>query len=85
MNAATGVTATFTASAPPVKCHVPKVIGKSLKVAKKTLKHANCGLGKVKKAFSKKKKGLVIAQSPKPGKTLSRGAKVSLTLSKGKK
>jgi uncharacterized repeat protein (TIGR01451 family) len=77
------VTATF-AKIP--KCRVPKVIGKKLAPAKSRIKAAHCRVGKItKKKSSKKKKGRVLAQSPKPGKTLPAGAKVKLTVGKGPK
>jgi hypothetical protein len=67
-------------------CAVPKLMGKSLKAAKRMLALHACTLGKVKHAFSKKvKKGRVISQKPKAGKDLDRGAKVQVVISKGKK
>jgi serine/threonine-protein kinase len=54
--------------------------------AKRSLRAHHCSLGKVKKAFSSKvKKGRVISQKPKAGRHLRHGAKVNLTVSKGKK
>ena len=66
-------------------CVVPKVVGKTLSAAKKTLPAAYCGLGKITKVYSKLKKGHVVAQNLKPGKHLKNGAKVALTLSEGTK
>jgi uncharacterized delta-60 repeat protein len=81
MSAARSVTATFAA-----RCIVPKAKGKVLRTAKRALVKAHCKVGKVKKAFSAKvRKGRVIDQSAKPGKKLAPGAKVRLTVSKGKK
>jgi uncharacterized delta-60 repeat protein len=81
MSVARSVTATFAA-----RCIVPKEKGKALRTAKRALVKAHCKVGKVKKAFSAKvKKGRVIAQSAKPGKKLAPGAKIRLTVSKGKK
>jgi uncharacterized delta-60 repeat protein len=83
MSAGHSVTATFK---PLVKCHVPKVKGKTLKQAKKKIRAAHCRVGKVTKAYSKKvKKGRVISQKPKPGVTKPAGAKVAIKVSKGKK
>jgi hypothetical protein len=70
---------------PTIKCHVPNVVGKTLAKAKSTLKAKHCGTGKVTSKKSKKKKGLVIAQTPKAGKTMAKGARVNLVLSRGKK
>jgi hypothetical protein len=90
MNSATAVTATFNVGTKPPPqpkaCVVPKLKGKTLKAAKRSLKAHHCSLGKVKKAFSSKvKKGKVISQRPKAGKHLKHGAKVNVTVSKGKK
>jgi hypothetical protein len=90
MDAGKAVTASFTANPPPPppakKCVVPKLKGKTLKAAKRSLKSHHCTLGKVKHAFSSKvKKGKVISQKPKAGKHLKHNAKVSVTVSKGKK
>jgi hypothetical protein len=64
-------------------CVVPKLVGKHLKAAKKSLKQASCKLGKVKKiAGPASKVGKVVKQSPKAGKVLAPGAKVSVKLGK---
>jgi hypothetical protein len=79
MTAAQSVRATFVK-----KCAVPKLKGKSLKAAKRSLKSHDCRAGKIKHAFSEKvEKGHVISQKPKPHKVLKHGAKVGLTVSKG--
>jgi FG-GAP-like repeat/PASTA domain len=71
---------------PGAKCVVPNVIGKPLATAKKALKKALCKLGKVSyKPSTKKKKGRVLAESPKAGKKLAANSKVNLTLGKGPK
>jgi beta-lactam-binding protein with PASTA domain len=81
MSANRAVTATFN-----VLCVVPQVKGKTLSAAKRAITKAYCALGKVTRTFSKSvKKGRVISQRPKPGKTLAAGSKVELTVSKGKK
>jgi uncharacterized delta-60 repeat protein len=82
------VTATFAQvkTPPPPLCIVPKVKGKTLKAAKRSIKRAHCSVGKVTRAFSAKvKRGRVLSQKPKPGRKLAAGSKVRLTLSKGKK
>jgi hypothetical protein len=67
-------------------CKVPNVKGMTLAAAKRELKAGDCALGKVKTAFSPKvKKGRVISQSQRPGKTMKAGGKVNLVVSKGKK
>ena len=83
MTADRNVTATF---AKKPKCKVPKVVGLTLAKAKSKIRRAHCGVGKIRKKFSsRKKKGHVLSQKPKPGKTLPAGAKVNLTVGKGPK
>jgi len=67
------------------KCVVPKVTGKKLRAAKSALRKKHCTPGTVKRAFSAKRKGTVLAQKPKPRTKLRRGGKVNLVASKGKK
>jgi PASTA domain len=64
-------------------CVVPKLVGKTLKQAKRALKKAGCKVGKAKKSKSKKKKGRIVKQRYKVGTKLPAGAKVPLTVSKG--
>ena len=56
----------------PGSCVVPDVVGKALRPAKRQLKASQCRLAKVRSAYSKVKKGRVVAQQPKPGKILKR-------------
>jgi beta-lactam-binding protein with PASTA domain len=63
---------------------VPKVVGLKLVKAKKRIRARHCSVGKItRKTSSLAKKGRVLSQRPKPGKTLRRGAKVSLKVGKG--
>jgi hypothetical protein len=81
MQAAQSVTASFAR-----ECVVPKVKDKRLKAAKRAIKAHECRVGRIRHAFSKKvKKGHVISQRPKPHKLLTRGARVKLVVSRGKK
>jgi beta-lactam-binding protein with PASTA domain len=65
---------------------VPRVVGLSLARAKARIRTRHCSVGRVKRKFSTlKKKGKVLAQSPKAGKNLKRGAKVNLVVGKGPK
>jgi len=62
-------------------CKVPQLKGKKLKAAKTSLRKGGCKLGAVKKLHgSTSKSGKVTKQSPKPGKILSPGSKVKVTL-----
>jgi hypothetical protein len=77
---------TPTTTTPNVKrCVVPKLVGKTLKKAKRALEKAGCKPGKTTSKKSKKKKGRVIKQRYKAGKKLPLGTKVALTVSKGPK
>jgi hypothetical protein len=68
------------------KCVVPKVVGLRLAKARARIRKAHCRVGKVTKRFSaRKKKGRVLAQRPKPRRTLKSGAKVNLVVGKGPK
>ncbi len=62
-------------------CVVPELFGKKLKAAKKRLAKADCKLGKVKLlngAIAKTAK--VKEQTPKPGKVLAPGARITVKL-----
>jgi beta-lactam-binding protein with PASTA domain len=62
-------------------CTVPNLNAKKLKAAKKKLKKAGCGVGKVTRpAGVSAKSGKVVKQGPKPGKKLAPGTKVNVTL-----
>ena len=68
------------------KCHVPNVVGLLLRKAVVRIAHAHCRPGRViRQPSSKARKNRVLAQNPKPGKTLRQGAKVNLTVGKGPK
>ena len=64
---------------------MPKVVGKPLAKAKTMIKSAHCRTGTVTKVKSKRKRGIVVSESPKPGKKLKNGARVNLKVSRGKK
>lgn len=64
-------------------CVVPKLAGKKLRIARRTIGRADCKLGKVTRRTARpSKRGKVIAQSPKPHKVLAAGTKVNITLGK---
>jgi hypothetical protein len=76
------VTATFDPPplAPP-SCRVPKLVGLALKTARTRIVRAHCKVGKVtRKPAARKKRGKVVGQSPKAGRKLRAGAKVSLAV-----
>jgi len=67
-------------------CKVPNVKGMTVAAATREITAGDCLKGRVTFAYSKKvKKGRVIKQSQRPGKTLTFRSKVNLTVSKGKR
>jgi hypothetical protein len=80
--AAPDVSRTF--SIVPAPCRVPKVVGKKLVFAKRTIAKRHCRTGKVGRAYSsRRKKGIVISQSRRPGRVLPAGSKINLVVSRG--
>ena len=75
MGADRSVTAVF--SRP--KCVVPRVTGRTLAAAKAAIRKRHCRVGKIARAYSRLKKGLVISQRPPAGRSLRAGAPVALT------
>jgi beta-lactam-binding protein with PASTA domain len=60
------------------------VVGLKLKKAKARIRRRHCRVGKItRKTSSLRKKGRVLAQRPRAGRTLRRGAKVNLKVGKG--
>ena len=69
-----------------VMCVVPRVKGKRLKPAERSMTAAHCKVGKIVRTFSRTvKRGRVLAERPGAGRQRHEGAKVALTISKGKK
>ncbi len=65
-------------------CVVPKLKGKKLKAAKRSVRQANCLPGVVVRRHSAKvRRGRVIAPKPAPGTQLAAGAKLRLVVSSG--
>jgi hypothetical protein len=79
------VTATFNPVLRPVRCIVPNVKRKPLATAERLIVARHCRVGRVKRARSKVKKGLVVAQSPPAGRTLPVGFRVDVVVSSGKR
>ena len=76
-----GVTASF---AVIPHCVVPKVKGRTLAAAERSIKSRDCSVGRIKHVASRAvDKGHVIAQKPKAGAQLTQGAHVNLVDSKG--
>ncbi len=67
-------------------CIVPRVKGKKLRAAERAIRREHCSVGKVRWAYSRRiRKKRVIAQRPRAGAWRAPGAKVRLTVSKGRK
>ena len=66
---------------PTIRCAVPRVIGMRLAVARSRIGRANCRVGTVRRVRTKaKKRGKVVAQSPRAGSVMDRGSKVNLVV-----
>ncbi len=79
----TAPTRTLAPPAPATaRCTVPRLVGLKLASARKRLKRAHCGLGKVKRQRTRQRRraGRVIAQRIKAGTKLPRAAKVGITV-----
>jgi hypothetical protein len=77
----TQVAATTPVVVKPVRCVVPKLKGKTLRKAKRLLKHAHCRLGKVaRKPSTKVKPGRVIKSRFKAGTRHRAGTRVRVTV-----
>jgi len=75
---------TVSTNAPPVpKCKVPRVIGKGLSNARRSIRAARCAVGRVRYTRSKRAKGHIVRQSPLAGRKLAVGSKVNLVVSRG--
>jgi hypothetical protein len=70
----------------PAACRVPKVVGTRVASAKRTIAKRHCRTGKVGYAYSRKrKKGIVISQSRRPGRVLPARSKINLIVSRGRR
>jgi hypothetical protein len=70
----------------PGLCNVQRITGMTLATAKSKLGRANCRVGKISRAYSKRvRRGRIVSQKPKFGAVLRGGGKVSLIVSKGRK
>jgi uncharacterized delta-60 repeat protein len=76
----------FLNPAPPAaRCRVPNVRGKTLGVARRSIRRARCSVGKVTRKTSRRvKKGRIISQRPSAGRLLPVGTKIKLIVSVGR-
>jgi hypothetical protein len=74
----------FVTSGPPRPCKVPAVTGLTLTAAKGAIVKAACGVGRLRRVFSRSVRiGHVMTQYPRRGALLSHGAPVNLVVSRG--
>jgi len=65
-------------------CQVPRVTGRGLTKAKHAIIGAGCSVGAISRiASSKRLKGHVLSQKPRPGSLLKKGARVNLSVGAG--
>ena len=65
---------------------MPNVVGKPLARARANIVKAHCRVGAIGSTTStKKRKGMVVVQRPKPRTKLANGARIKLTIGKGPK
>jgi PASTA domain len=72
-------------AAAPRRCVVPNVRGKTLRRARHAIATASCRLGRVRYAWSRKRRGTVVGESPRPGAHALAGARVNLVVSRGRR
>lgn len=66
-------------------CRVPRLTGKTLRAARRSLAQARCRLGEVRRVRSGRKRGLIVRQSPRPDARLRVGGKVTVFVSLGRR
>jgi hypothetical protein len=64
-------------------CRVPRVVGRTLAYARRVIRAARCGVGRIRYTRSTRARGKVLRQSPRAGTRLVRGGKVALWVSRG--
>ena len=68
------------------RCEVPRVVGKSLRKARRMLRRAHCRLGHIRRASSRRMRaGTVLRQTPRAGAHRKRGTRVRLVVSRGRR
>jgi subtilisin family serine protease len=76
----------FVITARPPVCTVPRLRGLTLIGAKRALIKKGCALGRISRSHSRRvRRGRIVAQRPRPGLRLRRGAKVAVELSRGRR
>ena len=73
------------AAKPPAICRVPRVIGMRLQPAQARIRRARCRVGRIRRIFSVRRRGVIISQSPRPASRRIRGTRVHFTVSRGRR
>jgi subtilisin family serine protease len=82
----TTVLGPFVITAVTPVCTVPRLRGQTLTRAKRSLVKRGCALGRLSKAYSRRvRRGRIVGQRPGPGLRLRRGAKIAVTVSRGRR
>jgi glucose/arabinose dehydrogenase len=68
-----------------IRCRVPRVVGLRLATARTRIRRAHCRVGRVRRQRSSRASGRVVAQTPRPGARRARGARVHLSVSRGRR
>jgi hypothetical protein len=68
-------------------CAVPRLVGKTVASARRVLRASRCRfrVGRVRRAWSARKTGRIIRQTPRTGRRLVAGARVHVVVSKGRR
>lgn len=86
MDASKTVTARFsTVVSAPRRCRVPRVVGRTLRIARRVITRAGCRVGRIRRARSRVRVGRVVRQSPRARALVRRGTRVNLTVSRGRR
>jgi hypothetical protein len=67
----------------PVRCVVPKIVGKRLATARARILRAHCRVGTIARVAAARSRNVVVGQSPRAGKRLRAGSRVKLSVSRG--
>jgi glucose/arabinose dehydrogenase len=72
------------AAQPRPICRVPRVIGQRPARARVRVRRANCRVGRLRHRRAARLRGRILTQSPRPGSRRPRGARVHMTVSRGR-
>jgi PASTA domain/Copper binding proteins, plastocyanin/azurin family len=67
------------------RCVVPRVVGRPLLAAQRLIRRRGCRVGRVRRARSSRARGRVIRQTPRAGRRVPRGTRVTLVVSRGRR